>query len=1802
MLALGTPDYSQPILLHNGRHSTVYRATRTRDGMPVVLKTSTSEPPSRQQANALRREFEIGQRIKHQNVVSYLELVHHALGVTIVEEDFGGLPLAQKRAGQALSPTEVLAIALASTRGLSAIHAAGFIHKDLSPSNILIHPEDGTVKLIDLGQASELREEIPQAGTPTTLEGSLRYISPEQTGRMNRKVNDRSDLYSLGAILYELLAGRPPFEADDPLGLVYDHIARAPKPLHEVRPEVPAALCQIVMKLLAKNAEDRYPGADALLEVLKRCTVGSAGTLSGDGAPSTPNTLDVPQTLYGRQNQRKHLLESFEEMCTNDGSSLMVLVSGYSGIGKSSLVQEVHKPLVRERGRFISGKFDQLRRDVPYAPLLQAFHGLVQQLLGEDDETLSHWRDRLLSALGESGQVVIEVIPDVQAIIGAQPPAPVLGAVENRNRFQRVFTRFARTFATHDHPLVIFLDDLQWADLPTLELLRHITGDPDCRHLLLIGAYRDNEVEAGHPLLRTIHEIERNIPVVQLVLQPLSLEHTSQLLADTLRCEHERVIGLARLLHDRTRGNPFFLKALLSSLWEDGAFSFCREAQAWQWKADALRTLDYTDNVVDLMIRRLRALPEETQALLSLAACFGNRFPIRTLARVGNKDSAHVFRQMLPALRSGLVLPLDAEYRWVEYLGETEQTAHFRFGHDRVQQAAYAMIDRETQPRLHLRIGRLLLKSATEAELEDDLFEIVGHYNAGSVLLHEPSERQHLAELNLRAARKAKLSSAYASALALVQAGDALLPRNRWSQVYELALCYQVERGELEYLTAHWDDAIHSLDVALAHVRSMPERCRIQAYRAMLFRMKNDLRGALDVGLEALRELGIDLPSEPTPEDVATGVGRAATLVDGLDIEGLYDLPDIRDPLQVHAMALLRECFAPAYFLGSPLVVLIGLRMTELTIEHGNSEHAGVGFVFFSSITLANSLQDYDTAYRFGQLALRLTEERYRKAQVHEALIRDMWGTFVCHYKEPVESARAELLRGFESGVEHGSYQWAGYCAIIHLFMSFWGACDLDEVEATLDFITPALRKVDPNNVQFYHAVRATVQNLRVACSTPCELADRHWPEKEAVLARGREQNDILTPFIVLMCRLSLANIFGDRRLALAIARESEPLAANLPGWYLAPVYQFHSALACAAAHADAPAQERGALRDTVAAAAEQHRKWACHAPTTYGHQASLLRAELAQLDGDLAVAMEGYDDAIDSARENRFLLNEALACERAAAFYRARARARLAAPYEQAAQAAYQRWGAWARLAQAPTSEPASLTRTVRLESLDLASLLKVSQTILEESSLEQLLARTLKVIAESAGAQRGMLATRDGDQELVVRARLEVNADVDLEGVPLSQAIPAATSIIRYVARSGNAFGLRDAAADAGTFANDPHLTSRDVRSVLCLPLQSQHRMLGVLYLENNLAADALSRERLPVLQALVSHAATALDKATLNEDLRREVAVRQQAEEDLRFDRARFARVLEMAGEGILSVDADQTIILFNKCAEDIFGFEAREVIGQPLGTLLPERIRAHHHRLVDDMARSSDSARTRPRLEAIGLRKGGEEFPVEVSISQLNLDGKPILTAVVRDISEAKMVEDHRRLLMRELDHRVKNNLAGILGLMRLSAQPSRGMSDFMERFEARVLAMCRAHEMLARDAWQGIELGAIVDGTLAPFASGGRVEVEGPEVKLPATMAQPLSMALHELSVNAAKHGSLSSARGRVIVRWTAPDRGGTTLDWHELDGPRVGTAEPGTGMRIVTGLVQNELGGQAECTRAEDGIRWQLWLPLPNAS
>ncbi|MFN6572130.1 AAA family ATPase [Dendronalium sp. ChiSLP03b] len=1537
------PGYRITEQIYSGSKTLVYRGIREHDQKSAIVKLMRNEYPTFNEIAQFRNQYTITKNLDNPGIVKPLGLENYRNGYALVVEDFGGISLKdwgqgnKGKQGNGLALREFFHIAITIASTLEQLHRDRIIHKDIKPANILIKPNTLEVRLIDFSIATLLPREIQCLTNPNVLEGTLAYISPEQTGRMNRGIDYRSDFYSLGVTFFELLTGHLPFTPTDPMELVYCHIAKQPPTVSQINSNIPPIVSLIVHKLMAKNAEDRYQSAYGLRYDLEECRNQWQHTEKiipfELGARDISDRFLIPEKLYGRQKEVEKLLAAFERV--SKSTTEIILVAGFSGIGKTAVVNEVHKPIVRQRGYFIKGKFDQFQRDIPLSALVQAFRDLIGQILLETDAQIHNWRTKLLAALGEQSQVIVDVIPELELIIGKQPEVTELSGSAAENRFNLLLQRFIHVFTATEHPLVIFLDDLQWADTASLKLIQLLISQTKSSGLvgetekingtqggfLLIGAYRDNEVTKAHPLDLTLKEIQKTgASISTITLTPLTQSDLNRLIADTLKCPEQIAIALTQMVYAKTKGNPFFSHEFLKALHKDGLIEFNFNLGYWQYDLAKIQALALTDDVVEFMTIQLLKLPKQTQQVLKLAACVGNQFDLKTLAIVHEESAVDTASDLWPALLEGLILPQTEVYKLVEQNSNDQiislqgkefnhgnyPTFKYKFIHDRVQQAAYSLIPKQQKQAIHLKIGQLLLNNTPVLEREDKIFELVNQFNIAVPLINIPSDREQLAQMNLTSGRKALASTAYPAALKYLTTGIKLLTGDTWETKYELTLALYETAAEAAYLAGDFEQMEQLAEVALQKAQTLLEKVKLYEVKIQAYGAQNQALEAVNTALSFLKLLGVGFPENASQSDVQLAMAEITSNLIGRSIEDLIDLPEMREAQIMAIMRILSSATSLSYQTNPNLFLLIIFKQVNLSLQHGNVLLSAFAYVSYGFVLCA--MGDIESGYQFGKLAFSLLT----KCNAEKVTIKTMmvFNTVIRHWKEHSREILKPLLECYSAGLEMGDLEYAAYSINNYSYSAYFIAKELTGLESEMSNYSHAIRKIKQETVFHWNEIyRQTILNLSGAVENPSRLIGEAYDE-EKMLPIHLAANDVIGLLYSYVNKLHLCYLFYEFPQAVENSILAEKYLGGGTGQLVIPFFHFYDSLAQLAIYADADDSEQKRILDRVQANQEKMQDWAHHAPMNYLHKFYLVEAERYRILGQYLPAMDDYDRAITLAKENEYINEEALAHELAAKFYLEWNKQKIAQTYLTDAYYCYVRWGAKAKVDDLQQRYPQLLAHIIQQEKLklthrdktttepsislsslithetvvssntsisqmlDLASVMKASQALSGEIELEQLLSTLMAVVMENAGASKSALILSEGDRLGLSVTAVSSNSTLDcisteFPSTHLDSSGDVPITLINYVKRTKEIFVIDDVKG-VDFLSSDRYIIREQPKSLLCIPIINQGKLLGILYLENNLTTVAFTRDRVEVLKLLTTQAAISLENAILYNNL--------------------------------------------------------------------------------------------------------------------------------------------------------------------------------------------------------------------------------------------------------------------------------------------------------------------------------------------
>ncbi len=1687
--AIALPGYQITEQLYAGARTLVYRAVRAADQQPVVLKLLKNEHPSFSELVQFRNQYTIAKHLTFPGIIQTYGLEPYLNGYALVMEDFGGISLREyvksKSAESSvlngpsetelhhptLSNLDFLTIALQVCDILHELCRYRVIHKDLKPANILIHPITKQVKLIDFSIASLLTRETQDIKNPNVLEGTLAYLSPEQTGRMNRGIDYRSDFYSLGITFYELLTGQLPFPSSDPMELVHCHLTKQPTSLHSLNPQVPLMVSEMVAKLMAKNAEDRYQSALGLKHDLEHCQNQwqEQGQITQFrlGQRDRCDRFLIPEKLYGREAEVQSLLDAFDRV--SQGNIELLMVSGFSGIGKTAVINEVHKPLakgtdhnsVRQCGYFIKGKFDQFQRNIPFSAFVQVLRDLMGQLLTESDAQLADWKAQILSAVGENGQVILEVIPELEQIIGQQPPIAELSGTAAQNRFNLLLQQFIQVFTTAEHPLVMFLDDLQWADSASLNLIKRLMTENAIGYLLILGAYRDNEVFPAHSLMLMLADIEQSKATVNtIVLSALTPIDINQLIADTLSCAIALARPLGELVYQKTQGNPFFTTQFLKALHDDRLITFDFNLGHWQCEMGQVRSLTLTDDVVKFMALQLQKLPAETQEVLKLAACVGAQFDLETLAIVSQRSPETTAAALWKALQEGLILPTSEVYKFYQTSTSPQpsalnrQNCAYKFLHDRVQQAAYSLIPDDHKQVTHLQIGQLLQQATPLNERDQKIFEMVNHLNKGLALIESESEQIELAQLNLTAGQKAKSSTAYAAALEYFNQGILLLTSDRWHRHYDLTLALYEGATESAYLNTDFEQMEQLAETVLTQARCWLDRVTTYEAKIQACVAQNQHLAAVQLAREVLEQLGVSLPAQPTQADVQQALEKTQKLLNDRPIESLLELPQMTAPEPKAAMRIISSIISAAYQVAPALLPLLSFVQVELSVQYGNAAESTYGYGQYGMMLVA-LLKDIDAGYRFGQLGIDLLQ----RIDASKLAAKTIFGfnNALRHWQEPAKNTLKGYLNACASGLETGDLEYASLSLMCHGYTAYFSGQELSALKQTMDDHRQVIRQFHQDGYLCIQSIYyQAVLNLLEPTAEPDRLCSQDYDET-VMIALHLKANQGLALCQLYLNKLFLSYLFHRYEQGLENARLTEQYLGAVAGFMHVSLFSFYDALLQLAIYPTVSETEQLSILDRVTAHQEKLAQWAVHAPSNQSHRCALVAAERCRVLGQNAEASEHYDLAIARAKANDYVQEAAIANELAARFYLGWGKERIAQHYLIEAYYGYAHWGAKTKVADLEVRYPqllapilqqarsalsvnetivaaggATLTHSSSSslsDSLDLAAILKASQALSSEIELGKLLASLLQLMVENAGADKCvLLIMQDNSQSdtqrdrLLVKGLVKVGSEpVVLQRTPVEESQDIPLNLIYSVKNRLEPMLLMDTAAHP-EWVTDSYFLRQQPKSILCSPILHQGKLLGIIYLENNLTIGAFTRDRVHILNLLCAQATISIENARLYERSQAYARELEHSLKQLQTSETQLRRLFESSDDAILLLD-NGAFTDCNPAAVRMMHCQTKEqFLSLHPAKLSPE--------MQPDGYASFEKANTMittafqkgtHRFEWVHRRSDGEDFWVEVVLTVMPHGDRKVLHTVWREIGDRKQAEKALQLTQFSIDH-------------------------------------------------------------------------------------------------------------------------------------------------------------------------------------
>ena len=1462
-------------VIHYGSESLIIRSPVKDNGHQTCIKIINDEFPSPELISQLENEFEICSKTKSNSIRKVLRKERQDEHAALVLEYIPGKDLSQFLTDENPGFEKQLKLAVSIATALYELQKENIFHGQLHPSNIIIENVTHDPRLIDFGRATVGNVFGVSHNFSKEKEiDYLRYIAPEQSGRINRPIDNRADLYSFGVILYQLFTGLMPFDSDDALELIYSHVAKTAEEPHHINKDLPKAVSDIIMMLLSKNAEDRYQSAFGVKADLEKCLhqyetqkrINEFRLATKDFS----GKLFIQGKLYGREKEIGYLSGLFNSVANGKKSTL--LLSGYSGSGKSALIESLYKPVSQKKGYFIKGKFDQISSDTPYSTFVQAFNELIQMILTGEDAYRMRWRKKIMDTMGGSVKILSQFIPGIEELTGKLPDIPMLKGVEAQNRFNYEFARFIKTIADKEHPLVLFVDDLQWADASSLSLIKIIAENRDIEYVMLIGAYRKNEVDENHPLIKKINELrEENVAFDEMELDDLSFEDVNSLVEGALNSSLKHTSFLSDIIYNKTKGNAFYTWQFLKSIYDERFLWFDFDKQHWQWNADLIMQMNVSGNVVDLMTDYVQKLPAETLSLLETASAIGNRFDKKTLAIVKGSDEKKIQGQLNIAVSDGLLIPSGDEYK---------------FAHDRVQQAIYSLIPEKEKISIHLLNGRRLVSYYGINEQQERIFEIVNQWNIGAALLTDKKEKIYLGTLNFQAGKKAMDSTAYPQALQYFEKGIIVFDNDEWVNQYDLLSELTSGAAEAAYLSGEYEKVDKHVQSIVQHSRTLIDSVKGHEIEIKKLIAQNNLIEAIKLGIEVLSKLGVNLPMKPGRLSVLKDLLQTRWLLRNKTADYFNRLPEMEDEQKKAAMRIMSEISSASYFAVPNLVPVLVFKMVSMTVKHGLSVKSPFSFAAYGYILSAH-LKQTGKGSRMGEVAIQLA----RKINA-EAVMGSLMATsnlFLDHWKKALPDLQNDLDKAFKISIEYGDNEYASYAAhnlVYHLFISGTSLHTLSKKSATLDLQIEKFKQ--DLTLKRLRLFRQAIDNILYPTDIPDLLIGNIYDESKMDIGEVTKENEIYFQNLYLL-KLYLALLFNNLEHAKKYIAQSERFQETVKGTSLDPLFYFYRSLAIADSSINT-AVKRPILKQ-VKKDIKRLKRFEKLAPHYNTHKTLLLQAEYHYLKGEMEEAKIFYDKALKTATENGMLNDLAFCWERAGQFFLNTKQDLLADFYLQNAYRSYKRWGADAKVKQMEKRythlhsgkpitwhvEAVQETTQERKGSLDMETVLKASSAISGEIVLPRLLRKMMQLISESAGAQTGyLIMEKKGERCIEAEIKTEDESIKVLQSLPVHKAGLLAESILNYVYLTKEKVILDDA-MKSQLFGNDDFIMHHECKSILCIPLMNMGRVQAVIYLSNDLTYGAFTENRVALLEVLASQMAISIENALFYNELENKVEER-------------------------------------------------------------------------------------------------------------------------------------------------------------------------------------------------------------------------------------------------------------------------------------------------------------------------------------
>ncbi|MBU2512332.1 AAA family ATPase [bacterium] len=1524
--------------IYEGPRSTIFKGKRIRDQIPVIIKSLSCESPEEEELNNHLQDFGIGKSIQHENVITYLELIPFKDGYAIIEEDFNAQSLKQYAENNPLPLSGFLNIICQVVKALEAIHLENVVHKDVKPSNILINPMTGLVKVIDFSISSKINREVDYGISPEDLRGTLPYVSPEQTGRVNRPVDFRSDFYSLGITCYFLLTGELPFKYDDPSKIIHAHIARYPVVPSIINPKIPKPVSGMVMKLISKDAEDRYQSWKGLLSDLEKCKYqlaknGAIADFELGMADFSDNIL-LSQKLYGRDSQLTEILQAFDRI--DHTTKEVFLLTGEQGLGKSFLLKQIRNSISFKQANVIKGEYEKSKSHIPYSGIIAAFGQAVRGILTGSDKTVSFWRKKLKVSLGINAQIIAEVIPGVTAILGEKLTVPDLAPMETQNRFLITFLEFVKLFCRDSNPLVLFLDNLHVADEASIYLLEKILVDPDIQNLLFIGAFEGMDFKEDFVASRLLGKLQKEkIRFKKSVLSPVTVEQIAMMIDDSMHCGTQKSNELAQLVFLKTGGNFFFVKQFITKLYKDQQLHLTRTEDGkgvWQFDTDRIKKQKMTDNMVNILLEKWEHLPESTTSILKTASCIGSEFELNLLALTLQTDQSQLLDGLFPAIEEQIITVVET----VKQPTGVQSDPVCRFVHPRLLQTASASLEDKERQEIHHKIGRCLLNQNNLSPNAHDIYQIAHHLNLGVQYLDSPEEKVELAKINLQSGKKAKQSSAYEQATAYLQNAVDMLNEVTW--INEHNLCYSInfELAETLYLRSDFERMEVVLIRLYENANSLKDKTMVDGLRMEAYIARNMMTEASKLGRTVLKSLGFSIPRKPGKVRLILEIVRTRLALLGKKSEDLLNMPEIKDERTLLTLQIIRQQLMAVFVLNPFQFVVIILKVSRLFAKRGISAEF-IPFTYYGFI-LCGILHKYEEGYRYGSLGLEMLK-RYPDCR-NKASIIHVFNVLMRYWKDHLRVSLPGIMDGYRKAVETGQLEIAANSLSLHDSISLNLGHNLVNLEKEIRFHFQQLKGMKHQSAIEIQALHwQTALNLIGESKECCSLKNSNFDEVETVAFYKRENNTYgLMQFYT--DKVTLEYLFRNHQSVVDLADDFLPLLKNSPENIAHVLIIFYHSLSLLALYNKATKTDRKKYLKAAKSNLRKLKRWSDTSPENFLHKYHLIKAEISRVT-DNRRAIVFYRKSIDEAKKQGYINEQAIATECLAKHWLYLGERKVASVFMTEAFSLYKRWGAHAKAKDLesnypdltkpiPQTVPGSLdfleksTDSSSPFNLDFHTLLEAIRAISAEMVFDKLIDKIIKIIIKNSGAQKGLIIRKE-DKRLIVEiaVKLEDSEIITLPSSSLDLSGDFCQAIVNLVLRSGEDVILENANKQ-GFFANDPYIHENSVKSVLCTPVRQRGKISGVLYLENHLVEAAFSKNRIVFIQALLAQATVSMENARLYE---KTVSIQR----DFRKSEDKYKMLVENTGAIVIHLSLDGIALFVNSTGAELYSEKPENMVG-------------------------------------------------------------------------------------------------------------------------------------------------------------------------------------------------------------------------------------------------------------------------------